>query len=395
MKPPALLKPLLPILALVLITAAVSAFVYYQRIMNPTTDDYDAHIIFTLRLLKRDLPPTFVLAHPLLELIIGFIYWAGRGLIGLFETAALVQVLAQVGASLVLYFLIGKIASKWGEVLRVFLAFTLTIVAPVMLLAFVDGMFYFGYIGMASYHNPTVHLLRPFALLSFYFSLRAFRVPKNPPWMVALAAATMFAGMLAKPNYGIALIPAIGLMALWYIWKKRPLDWWMIIVGQVVPFVLCLAAQAVLIYISKDADSAGVMIAPFLVESYWSSYLPIKFLLSVLFPLAVLIYHWRAIQKSDEMQLAWLAFIFSVIQLYLLAEDGGRIVDGNFRWGAQVTLLVLFTTSARAVIQEELKVEMPLRERLTRRWPVYASYLLHLGGGIAYYIYAYVQPGYA
>lgn len=395
MKLPAWLKPLLPILALVAITAAISALVYYQRIMNPTTDDYDAHIIFTLRLLKRDLPPTFVLAHPLLELIIGFIYWAGRGLIGLFETAALVQVLAQTATSLVLYLLIGKIAHKWGEVLRVFLAVSLTLVAPIMLLAFIDGKFYFGYIGMASYHNPTVHLLRPFALLSFYFTLRAFCVPKNPPWMVLLASVVMFAGMLAKPNYAIALIPAIGVMALWFLWKKRPLDWWMIILGQAVPFILCLAAQAVLIYISRDADAAGVIIAPFVVESYWSAYLPVKFLLSILFPLVVLAYNRQSIQKSDEMIMAWLAFFFSVVQLYLLAEDGGRIVDGNFRWGAQVTLLVLFATSVRSVIQDELKVELPWRARLTRRWPVYAAYLMHVAGGIAYYIYAFVQEGYA
>ena len=30
----------------------------------------------------------------------------------------------------------------------------------------------------------------------------------------------------------IALIPALGVMALWYLWKKRKLDWWMLLVGQ-------------------------------------------------------------------------------------------------------------------------------------------------------------------
>ena len=390
-----LLRRALPVLALIVLTAAVSTPVYYQRIMNPTTDDYDAHITFTLRMLKRDLPPTFVIAHPLLELTIGFIYWAGRGHIGLFETAVLVQVLAQTAAALILYFMIGKIRKKWGEVLRVFLAISLTLVAPVMLLAFIDHKFYFGYIGMASYHSPTVHLLRPFALLSFYFSVRAFRVPKSPPWMVLLASGAMFFGMLAKPNYGIALIPALGVLALWFIWKKRPLDWWMLIVGQVVPFVLCLGVQAFLIYAIKDADTAGVMIAPFLVESHWSSYLPLKFLLSILFPLAVLIVNWHSIRKSDEMILAWLAFFFSVVQLYLLAETGGRIVDGNFRWGAQIALFILFFTSLRSLIREEIQLNLPLRELMRKRWPIYALYLVHLAAGIAYYIYAFVQEGYA
>jgi len=384
------LKALLPLLVLVALTAAISAPVYYQRIMNPTTDDYDAHIVFTLRMLKRELPPTFIIAHPLLELVIGFIYWAGRGHIGLYETAALVQVLAQVAAALVLYFWIGKIQTKWGQVGRIFLAVTLTIVAPVMILALVDGLFYFGYIGLASYHNPTVHMLRPFALLSFYFSVRAFAHPKNPYWMVALAGLCMLAGMLTKPNYGIALLPGLGVLALWFLLRRRPLDWWMLIAGQVIPCLAVLALQAKLIYMLPDAQPVGLMIAPFAVEAHWSNYLPFKFLLSILFPLAVAALTWKSLRKNDEMILAWLVFLFSVIQLYFLAETGMRFADANFRWGAQIALFILFAASLRSILKREN--EEPLT--WAKRWPIYGLYLLHLAAGIAYYIYAFVQPGY-
>ena len=104
----------LPILILIALTAAVSAPVYAQRILTPTENDFGTHIIFTQRLLQRDLPPTFALAHPFLQLVIGVIYWAGRGTIGLWETGVLVQVLAQIAASLLLYFWIGPLRGLWA-----------------------------------------------------------------------------------------------------------------------------------------------------------------------------------------------------------------------------------------------------------------------------------------
>jgi hypothetical protein len=388
-KRPSWLQSVLPYAAIFLVIAVISGPIYYYRILYPHTDDYSAHVIFTLRLLKRDLPPTFVLAHPLFELLTGFLYWLWRRQIGLFETAAVVQVLAQIAAAQVIYFYLGKLVRKGGEFLRVFLSISLTYAGPLMLLAVFDHKFYFGYIGLASYHNPTVHLLRPFALLSFIFATRAFSNPRNPFWVVLVSAAAMLAGMLTKPNYGIALLPALGVMALWFLIKKRPIDWRLLIGGQVIPFLIVLAFQWVLIYMLPDAEPAHIILAPFAVESYWSSFLPVKFILSILFPLAVLFLNWRQLRQNDEMLLAWLAFFISVIQLYFLAEAGDRFVHGNFRWGAQTALFVLIAASLRYLLHRQGPFKFERKD-----WPIYAAYLLQLAGGIAYYIYAFVQPGY-
>ena len=353
----------------------------------------------------------------------------------------LVQVLAQIATSLLLYAWIGALKSKWGEIKRIFWSLSLTLVGPVMLLAFLDGKFYFGYIGLANYHNPTVHLLRPFALASFYFAVRAFGNPRNPNWMVWLSAGLMTAGALVKPNYALSILPALALSAAWYLWKKRPLDWRMLVWGQAVPALLMLAMQTVLIYLVPDADKSGITIAPFQVESGFSGYLPLKFLLSILFPLALgvfiylspnpspkgegskrtterfsaqsaenlseppvfeggkggwadnLKYAWNrlrfAVTGNTEMALAWAAFGAGVLQLYLLAETGERFFHGNFRWSAQITLFILFAASARYLLRRA--------EELTswQRWLIYAAYALQLAGGIAYYIYVFIQPHYS
>lgn len=384
-------RALLPILILIVLTAAVSAPVYTQRILTPTENDFGTHIIFTQRLLSRDLPPTFVLAHPFLQLVIGFLYWAGRGRIGLWETGVLVQVLAQIAASLLLYFWIGPLRGRWGEVKRIFFSLSLTLVGPIVLLALLDGKFYFGYIGLANYHNPTVHLVRPFALASFYFATRVFRGSPNPVWMVLLSAALMVAGALVKPNYAMSILPALAAIAAWFLWQRRSLDWRMLIWGITLPTLLTLAAQTVVIFLLPDADKAGITIAPFQVELGYSGYLPLKFLLSCLFPLMVLGVGWKLLRKDHEMLLAWVAFLSGVLQLYLLAETGQRFYDGNFRWSAQITLFLLFAASIRWLLNQEKTQDLARWQR----WLAFAVYGLHLAGGIAYYIYVFVQPHYS
>jgi hypothetical protein len=384
------LETILPLFILIVVTVAVSFPVYRQRILTPTENDYGTHILFTLKMLKHELPPTFVLAHPLLEWITGFIYWAGRGLIGLWETAVLVQVLAQTATALLLYFWIGTISSRWGEALRVFLALTLTIVGPVILLAPIDGHYYFGYIGLANYHNPTIHLLRPFALACFYLATRIYSQPRNPGWMVALSAGLMIAATLVKPNYAMVILPGLALLTLWLMWKRRPLDWRMLVWGHSVPAVLALVFAAVLIYFVPDADKAGITLAPFAVEAGFSGYLALKFLLSILFPLGAALLALRSIIRDDEMLLAWAAFFAGLLQNYLLAETGERFFHGNFRWSAQIALFILFAATVRFLARRVAAGELGTWQRRL----LYALYLLHLAGGVAYYVYAFVQPHY-
>jgi hypothetical protein len=381
---------LLPVLILTLLTVAISLPVYYYRVLTPTENDYGTHILFTLKMLHRQLPPTFVLAHPLLELIIGFIYWAGRGLIGLWETAVLVQVLAQVATALILFFWIGAIPGRSGAFLRVFFALTLTLVGPVTLLAPLDGRFYFGYIGLANYHNPTIHLLRPFALACFYFAWRAFHTPRNPGWMVVLSAGLMVAATLVKPNYAMTILPALAALAAWFFYRRRPLDLRMLIWGQAVPAVLMLAFATVLIYFVPDADKAGLTIAPFAVEMGFSGYLFPKFMLSILFPLGAVLLAFRWLRRDSEMLLAWAAFISGALQVYLLAETGERFFHGNFRWSAQIGLFILFAATVRFILRRRAAGELSFGAR----WILYAFYALHLAGGLAYYIYAITQPHY-
>ena len=123
----------------------------------------------------------------------------------------------------------------------------------------------------------------------------------------------------------------------------------------------------------------------------YSGYLLPKFFLSILFPLAVLLFNFRRVVRDNTLMLAWAGFLASVPQMYLLAESGDRFVQGNFLWGAQIMALILFVASARFLWRERLATgKLPERERTV----VLIIYAAHFLAGIAYFVSLMILAGY-
>lgn len=365
----------------------VSAPVYRFRIMTPVDSDYGTHIAFAIDLIKRQPAPAYTLAHPIIQVLLIGIYWVSRAKISLYLAAVIVQVVAQVLTALVLYFWFGPLPGRWGAAWRVFWAVSLTLVAPIMLLAPVDGQFYYGYIGLANYHNPTVHLLRPFALISFLFAVRVVMRPRSPGWMVVVSAVVIVVSALIKPSYALVILPALGVLALARWLRKEPVDWWMVLGGFALPACAVLAVQGVITY----SDGSSIILAPLVVEGAYSGALLLKFLLSIVFPLAVLLAYYHPLRKSPEMQLAWLVFGVGALELYLLAESGNRLPDANFRWSAQIGLFLLFAASARYLLHCAPALT---KTRLKSSLLVAGAYLPHLVAGVVYYLHMFSSKAY-
>lgn len=367
----------------------ISAPVYYHRIMYPLDGDFGSHIATAIKMVKQQSIAGYRVAHPLFEISIIGLYWLSRAKISLYLAAVIVQVAAQLMTALILYFWFGSLPGRLGEWKRVFWSVTLTLVAPVMALVFLDKSYYYGYIGLANYHNPTVHLLRPFSLLSFIFAIRVLTGSRSPTWMVVVSAFVMVFSALIKPNYALIILPALGVLVLVRLLRKEPVDWWMAVAGIALPACAVLVAQAVLAYGSGDGN--GIIFAPLAVEGAFSSYLPLKLFLSSIFPISTFLAYRKRVTIEPALPLAWFAFGFGLLQVYLLAESGGRFMDANFRWGAQIGLFLLFAASARFLLQKAPSLDKTFPKRI---WLTYSTYLPHLAAGIIYYIHVSTSKGY-
>lgn len=378
------------LLVLIVITIVLSTPIYYRRIVIPVDTDYGSHIRFVEQWFRGEGFEPLTASHPLLQYILIAMRYLSRGRLSHYHALIIVQVAVQVATALILYFWIGKGRRPGWDALRAFAAVSLTFVAPVMLLAPLDGFFYFGYIGMANYHNPTIHLLKPVALLSFFYAVRALDGQSFNFRKIMEAAFWMVISTWIKPNYALIILPAL-LLATAVRWKRgEKVNLNMLIFGFALPAVIMLAIQWLIAYHFGDPGES-IIIAPFRVERGFSNYLLLKFLISCAFPLSILVIARRQLLKDSTLLAAWTAFLVGVAQLYLLAEGGQRLLHGNFRWSAQIGLFLLFVVTLRWFLRENF-IQTVVHS--VQKTVASFVYLAHLVGGIVYYIYCLISVRY-
>jgi len=380
----------LVICALFILTVVLSTPIYFRRIIVPVDTDYGSHIRFVEQWLRGEGFEPLTASHPLLQYILIAMRFASRGRLNPYHALIIVQVAVHAATVLILYFWFGESSQPRWEVIRAFAALSLTFVAPIMLLAPLDGFYYFGYIGMANYHNPTIHLLKPVSLLSLMYAVRAIRGEDSNPLQKALSAFWIILSTWIKPNYALVILPGLALSAGIRLLRKEKVDFKMLVYGFAAPAVSMLALQWLVAYQFGDPGER-IIFAPFQVERSFSAFLPLKFLLSCAFPLVVLVIARRFLLRDSNLLVGWTVFAVGVAQLYLLAEGGERLLHGNFRWSAQIGLFLLFAVMLRWFLQEGLfDKNLHWKAKLA----AHASYLAHLGGGVVYYIYCMISVRY-
>lgn len=231
----------------------------------------------------------------------------------------------------------------------VFLTLSLLLVSHIPVLYFVDQHMYKGYIAPVVYHNATMATLKPFSLLLFLASLKIFQKNENNVSSIFICFLLVFLCSFSKPSFTIIILPSILFLALIWLLLKKPLNWSILIFGIVVPSILILAFQFFLTYTGTKAG--GLQFKPFAVMLHHSGYLLPKFLLSIAFPLSVLIIYYRTFFNTALMPLAWLIAIFGFVFTYLFAESGPRFAHGNFGWSGQIGLFIIFFASVVFLIK--------------------------------------------
>jgi hypothetical protein len=306
---------------------------------------------------------------------------------------------------LLFQFLLGTILWKfWKETYPAFtsayiiVALTLAamLLAPIDLLTLAQHDGYNGYIGITIYHNPPVMICRSIALLNVMIFAAALTKRWIGPRQMIFCFLTLVLAALMKPNYALIMVPAAAVFAIVAVIEKDQPLLRFILFGAILPGLLVLGWQYLFTYISppvgSEMDASRILFAPFLVYSKMSESLLPKFLLSILFPLSILLlFRTRALRDRYYM-LGLLLFLMGAIQSYFFAESGIRIFKGNFLWSGQLGLFLWFVISLRFVVQQFYS------ERAEPRWS--ATYIalsgifaLHVVSGIIWYVLETTSPG--
>lgn len=369
-----------------LLTAFFAALLFTPIIWKLSGSAYD-YVVHTRLAAQMATSLTLLSPHFLLQAVIVLLKQIFQTS---FSTSCYLAVILPIAAAAALLFSRMYTATD-KSVLSGFLAMGLLLVAPLPLLAPLDGHQYLGYIGINVLHNPTILLLKPFALLLFTFATtRIVEAAAINRSRLTVCIMVTIACALTKPSYIIVLLPTLAIAICVPAIRKSLANPIFILCGILIPGALILAWQYWITYSAQQmsgvyAGKSSIIFAPLVVMSYFSSWLLIKFLLSIAFPLAVVAGHFRQVLADGRLCFAWLAFVIGSAYTYFLAESGPRMLQGNFTWSGQIALFILFVTSLEFLYEQQRHNVRNNRSHKFVFTLCSTFFVLHILSGVAFY----------
>jgi hypothetical protein len=306
------------------------------------------------------------------------------------EASTLVALLFNILLVVVIYLFlrgfVGKPATFGASLPYVLGSAILTLIMPINLLT--PDNLYFGYVAPTVYHNPTMTALKPIAVFLFGLCIPVYSSSKTTTHRIRICAVVTMLCILAKPNYVMAFAPALALLVLYRWWRGQATALSLLLWGVLVPSAVVLGLQIAFFNTSVIAlEPLGFLNAHATGTTPDANrYLIMKLILSCAFPLAVYMMYWPATERNTTLILAWLTFGVSLLYAYFLVETN-RVTDGNFIWGAQAALFILFMVSLAIFLREN--IPLVRGENLRHLMPRLAIGIcilgLHLVSGIVWY----------
>lgn len=363
--------------SLILVATFVPVFYSFYAANN---HDYVGHYSFAIAIedgWRLSIP--HILYHILLILAKNTL-----GLEDIKEVAVTLQTAFRILIGLSLFMALKtQMGSQLTDALAAIVVLLLMWAAPIYL--WFKPPLFLGYINYLPYHNPTQPLMLIFTVP---MSLIAWRAVSPQPFtslnrrifLMLLSVLIVLLLSLSKPSYSIALLPALGLVVLYRLIRRLPLDWMLLIVGIGVPVLLMLALQYLVTYTDMQRASIGIGWLKFLrVYGFGDSLVFARLALSMVFPVTAYALHFREARRDDYLSLSWLVFAVSLIWAYLFYEQGQRVGDGNFVWSAYAALFVLMFSTVLFLVKQYATQPFKLSWRLGLS---IAAFLLHFGSGI-------------
>ncbi len=246
-----------------------------------------------------------------------------------------------------------------------------------------SGYFYIGQFPANVWHNSTTIFVMPFVVLLFWQSYRSLL---EPTWrnmsLVGLLAAVNLA---AKPSFVICIGIVFPLFA--FVRYRLSPPFWRVVSVMAVTFFLLLAqvlytfksSATDVLYLGRDT-AAGLKIDFFNVWQFFSDSIPLSFLASFLFPLAVFFAYRKKAYSWYLYRYAWALSAAGLLVYITVSETGPREFHANFSWQVIMSMYTLFLVSVILMVHE-----MNRRSRWAwREWVVGGAFLLHVLAGIAY-----------
>ena len=222
------------------------------------------------------------------------------------------------------------ISSKQAMIASLALLFVFVI--PVLYFLKIFGVFlttnnmYLQYYVPNVWHNSTILCMMPFAIITYYLSVRQFEEFNSK--RNGLITLYVVLGALVKPSF--FFIYAIGDPICMFVRYRSHKEFFYSLI-PIVMGCLCVCYEFVTIYDGEDGSGVAISVLPLFTLAFWKSRF-LYFAVSMALPLLFVLFYWKEIYKDLEF---WFVLIMLVVALgiyWCCHETGHRASHGNFGW---------------------------------------------------------------
>lgn len=248
------------------------------------------------------------------------------------------------------------------------------------------------------WHNPTIVSCYPFALICTYLFSEILRKYYDGEEINKLdcirLSIYLFLSIIAKPAFFQIFAPAMVFLCIALFIKTRG---WGLILHM---FLSCIlpglwtAFIFVLSFVDSETSQGNSMGFGFL--EVWKLYSPnilVSFLIATAFPLSYIIFIWvnrnkrGMINDKSLFTVSVMCFLSGLLESSVLKETGSRMAHGNFMWGYNLGLTLIYLWAVIDLIPHLLEKKKPERALSV---PI-VMYVLHFLFGIHYYFELFAQ----
>ncbi|ARN73872.1 hypothetical protein [Oceanicoccus sagamiensis] len=306
------------------------------------------------------------------------------------STTVLISFLATLNA-IVVHYIFSKLLPNFSTIKILAMTFVAMTVAAIYIPFFHESVF-FGQGSPNVWHNSTVIAVKAISVLIFYMLIEFLeKEDQNLSWKPAVTiAALMTLSVLVKPTLMIVLLPAIALHLV-VMHRKNFTLYWKATLIVLIPILLMLYQFSSL---NTDVGSKGARVQKIELLTVWRMFTPnvaISILITLAFPLAILVFRFRNVVQDRFLSVAWFAMLAGMLQFSLLAEyklNGDIITSANWIGGYLIGLTLVFVFSIAEFARWLEQAETASQSRVIdiKIWITSILLALHTYSGF-YYIY--------
>lgn len=210
---------------------------------------------------------------------------------------------------------------------------------------------YIGYQSASIWHNSTYICMKFCGILVMILYLRLEEKYRKglTLWEWLLLAGAFVLANAVKPSFFMVFAPIMALYLLVDLIQRVPFLKIFLFGLTVIPSLLVILWQNVVLFGSDTGNSIEIQYGYTL--TLHSLHPKATLLLSIAFPLFVLLFLWKELFQDKWYLLSWMVWGVALLQVTFLSESGARARDGNFMWGYSFGIFLILVWSVVKLLE--------------------------------------------